>query len=83
MGTGGVGDGRQRGAVAHGDSACGDPSERLAVARVRWRGVWGGGGRGKEGSPIGSEQVGARPGPQRDRGPGGDVQDREDGIVAE
>ena len=43
---------------------------------------WGlGGGRGKEGSLVGSEQVGARRSPQRDRGPEGDVQDREDGVV--
>ena len=42
----------------------------------------GSGGRpGKEGSPVGSEQVGARLSPQRDWGPGGDIQDREGGIV--
>ena len=37
MGTGGVGDGRQRGAVAYGDSACGDPGERGWL----WRGCSG------------------------------------------
>ena len=66
-GVDGVGDGRQRGEVTHGDSAwCGPGWERLAAAEV---GVeWGlGGGEGTEGSPIGSEQVGARPSPQRDR----------------
>lgn len=66
-GVGGVGDGRQRGKVAHGDSAwCGLGWERMAAAEV---GVeWGlGGGEGTEGSPIGSEQVGARPSLQRDR----------------
>ena len=49
---------------------------------VRWSGVWGE-GRVKEGSPVGSEQVGARPSPQRDQGPGGDAQDQEGGIVVE
>ena len=54
--------------------------ERLVAVGVRWSGVWGE-GRVKEGSPVGSEQVGARRSPQRDRGPEGDVQDREDGVV--
>lgn len=83
MRTGGVGDGRQRGVVAHGDSTCSGLGGR---GWLQWGcgGVESGvKGQVKEGSPVGSEQVGARPSPQRDQGPGGDAQDQEGGIMVE
>lgn len=85
VGVGGVGDGRQKGEVTHGDSSwCGPGWERLATAEVGVEWVLGG-SEGMEGSPIGSEQAGARPSPQRDRGPGGDAQapEGEDGKVTD